>query len=82
MAYGIPTGGFLLASFDSDHLPIGEGFAIWITQCATVCWASASSVWGACIKLFTAEYNASEPGFSNTVSCPASSGRPENSHIV
>jgi len=81
-SFGIRTSGFPFASFDSDHLLIVQGFAIWIIWCAASGWAFWSSVRLACIKLFTAESSASVPCFSMKVSSSGSSGAPENSHIV
>ena len=82
LSFGIRMSGFPLASFDSDDCLIIHGSAIWIIQCAASCWASLSLVQIACIKLFTAEYNASAPCFSYTVSSSEASGAPGNSHIV
>jgi len=79
---GIQMSGFPLASFNSDHRLIVHGFAIWIIRCAASCWAYSFLVRTACIKLFTAEYNASAPCVSITVLSSGSSGAPENSHII
>jgi len=65
-----------------SHLVIFKDFAIWIIRCAASCWASSSSVRIAWIKLFTAEYSASAPCFSITVSSTGYSGAPENNLIV
>jgi len=76
-SFGIRTSGFPFVSIDSDHLLIVQGFKFWIIWCAAACWASSSSVWMACIKLFTVEYSASAQCFSITVSSTGSSGAPE-----
>jgi len=81
-SFGIWTSGFPLASFDSDHLLIIQGFPICIIWCAPSCWASLFLIRIPCIKLFTAKYNASALCFSITVSSSGSSGVSENSHIV
>ena len=81
-SFGIWTSGFAFASFDSYHLLIVQGFAICIIQCPASCWASWLSVRMACIKLFPAQYSASAPCFSITVSFSGSSGAPDNNHIV
>jgi len=73
---------FGLASFDFDHLLSVQGFEICIIWSAASCWDSLSSVWIACIKLFTVEYNTSAPCFSITVSFSGFSGAPENRHII
>jgi len=78
----IQTSEFQLASFDSVHLLIVQGLAIWIVRCAAACWATSSSVRIGCIKLFTVQYNASAPCLSINVSSSGSSGVPGNSHIV
>jgi len=80
--FSIASSGFPFASFHSDHLLIIQGFAICIIRCAASCWASLSSVRMACIKLFTAEYSASAPCASITVSSSGSAGATENSHII
>jgi len=81
-SFGIQTGGFPFASFDSDHLPILQGFAIWIIHCAASHSESCSPVLIAYIRLFIAEYCASAPCSSITVSSSGTSGAPGNSHIV
>jgi len=80
--FAIQTSGFPLLSFNSDHLLIIQGLAIWIIRCAASCWASSSLVRMACIKLLTAEYSALAPCISITVSSSWSSRAPETSHIV
>ena len=81
-SFVIRTSGFPLASFDSDHLLIIQGFAIIIIRCAPSCPASLLSVQRANIKLFTVDYNASAPCISITVLSSGSSGTPGNSHSV
>jgi len=81
-SFGIGMSGISLASFNPDHHMIVQGFAICIIRCAAFCWASSSSVKIACIKLFTAECNASALCVSITVSASGSSGTPENSHVI
>jgi len=80
--FSIRICGFPFPRLDSDYLLFVQGFAIWIIQCAESCWALWPSVLMACIKLFTAEYSASAPCFSISVSFSASSGASENSHTV
>jgi len=81
-SFGMRTSCFPLSSFDSDHLMIVQGFAIWMIQCAASCWPCLWSVPIARIKLITADYRASEPCIPITVSSSGSSGAPENSHMV
>jgi len=81
-SFGIHSSDFLLVGFDSNHLLIVQSFALYIIQCAASSWAALHSVQIACIKLFTAEYNASAPCFSITVSSSGSSGSPDISHIM
>jgi len=76
------TSGVPFTTFDSDHLFVVQGFAIWIIRCAASSRASWSPVRMACIKLFTAEYSASAPCISITVSFSGFSGSPYNSSIV
>jgi len=82
LSFGIWTSGFPLASFDSDHHLFIQGLAICIVQCATSYWASSSSVQTVYIIHFTAEYNASAPCFSITVSSTEPAGATENCDIV
>ena len=51
--FGIRTSGFLLASVESDHSLIVQGFAIYIIRCAASYWASSAAALIASIKLFT-----------------------------
>jgi len=80
--FGICTGGLLLPRFDSDHLLFIQDFAICIIRCTASSWASSSSVWLGCIKLFTVEFNASSQCVSILVSSSGLSGTPENSYIL
>jgi len=70
------------ATVNSDHYLIIDGCEIRIIRYVASSWASSSLVRIACITLCTAEYNASAPCFSITVSSSGSSGTSENSHIV
>jgi len=53
--FGIWMSGFWLAGFNYGRLINVQGVAICIIWCTVFCWASSTSVWIACIKLFTAE---------------------------
>jgi len=82
-SFGIGMRSFSLTCFDSHHHHlIIQGIAICIIWWATSCWAYLSSLQIASNKLFTAEYNASAPCFSITVSSFGSSGTHANCHIM